>query len=106
MTVDSGMVAAIMSSAGAGTALIVVLLLTGILCTRNYVQRVENEADGWKSAYEGERAARETDHAVAEELRKAVVVQTQRADAAVEVARLTKELLEDLRRRRDEIPSA
>lgn len=100
--IDSGIISAVIASAGSGTAIIVILLLTGLLATRGYTQRIEKEADGWKEAYEAERAARATDHAGAEELRRAVVVQTQRADAAVEVAKLTKELLEDLRRRRDE----
>jgi len=88
--IDSGIISAVIASAGSGTAIIVILLLTGLLATRGYTQRIEKEA------------ARATDHAGAEELRRAVVVQTQRADAAVEVAKLTKELLEDLRRRRDE----
>jgi hypothetical protein len=104
--VDSGIASSILTSAGAGTALIVILLLTGLLATGQAMKRMERESDGWKGAYEAERAARVADHAAAEELRKAVVVQTQRADAAVEVAKLTKELLEGLRRRRDETTAA
>lgn len=88
MPVDSSLLGAILSSAGAGTALICVLLLTGILATRVYVQRLEKEADSWRAAYEAERAARATDHDATEELRRAVVAQTQRADAAVEVMSL------------------
>jgi hypothetical protein len=102
MIVDSSIASAVLTSAGAGTALIVILLLTGLLATGQAMKRIERESDGWKGAYEAERSARVADHAAAEELRKAVVAQTQRADAAVEVAKLTKELLEDLRKRRDE----
>jgi hypothetical protein len=92
--VDSSVLAAVFSSAGAGTALIVVLLLTGILSTKRYTDRLDADAAYWKAAAETERqvsAAKDT----------ALTAAVQRADAAVEVANLTKELLEDLRRRTD-----
>jgi hypothetical protein len=99
MAIDSGILTAILSSAGAGTAIIVILILTGILATRQEVQRIEKEADDWRAAYEAERAARETERKAGDELRAANIAQTQRADAAVETAKLARELLEDLRRR-------
>lgn len=92
MPVDSGILAAVISSAGAGTALIVVLILTGILSTRRYTDRLEKDADYWKDVAATERAASEAKDT-------AVTAAIQRADAAVEVAQLTKDLLEDLRRR-------
>jgi ABC-type hemin transport system ATPase subunit len=97
--IDSGIITAILSSAGAGTAIIVVLILTGVLATRQEVTRTEKEADDWKAAYEAERAARETERKAGDELRAAVIAQTERADAAVETAKLAREVLEDLRRR-------
>ena len=97
--VDSGIITAVISSAGAGTALIVILILAGLLQTRAFVERVEKEADDWKAAYEAERAARETERKANDELRAANIVQAERADAAVETAKLARELLEDLRRR-------
>jgi hypothetical protein len=62
---------------------------------------LQKDADDWKAAYEAERKARETERAAGDESRRALVLQTQRADAAVETANLTRELLEDFRRRRD-----
>lgn len=97
--IDSSMIATILSSAGAGTAIIVVLILTGILHTRADMQRVEREAEDWKTAYQGERNARDTERAANNELRAAALAQSQRADASVEAAKLARELLEDLRRR-------
>ena len=94
MPVDSGILAAVISSAGAGTALIVVLILTGILSTRRYTDKLQKDADYWKAAAATERAASEAKDT-------AVAAAIQRADAAVEVAQLTKDLLEDLRRRTD-----
>lgn len=85
---------AILQSAGAGTAVMVLLILFGILSPRTFVQRLEREADGWQAAYETERSAHD-------ETRRTLGIQTQRADAAVEAAKLTGELLNDLRRRRD-----
>jgi hypothetical protein len=99
MPVDSGTIAAILASAGSGTAVIVILILTGIMATRQEVTRLEKEAADWKAAYEAERAARETERKAGDELRAANIVQAERADAAVETAKLTRELLEDLRRR-------
>jgi thiamine biosynthesis lipoprotein ApbE len=92
--VDSGLISGILGSAGAGTALIVVMILSGILSTKRYTDRLEQEVDFWKGAYAKERelsGARD----------QALAAAVQRADAAVEVAQLTKELLEDLRRRTD-----
>jgi len=99
MPVDPGILAAVLSSAGAGTALMVVLIISGILATRQEVTRIEKEADDWKAAYEAERAARETERRAGDELRATVIAQTERADAAVETAKLAREVLEDLRRR-------
>src|SRR5437016_5209037 len=99
MPVDSGIITAVISSAGAGTALIVVLILTGILRTGQEMKLLGKEADDWKAAYEAERAARETERKANDELRAANIVQAERADAAVETAKLARELLEDLRRR-------
>jgi hypothetical protein len=89
---DSSILTQVFSSAGAGTALIVILILTGILNTSRYTDRVEAEGKHWKEAYEAERQL-----SVAKDA--AVTAAVSRADAAVEVAALTKELLEDLRRR-------
>ena len=94
---DSSVLTQIVSSAGAGTALIVVLILTGILNTSRYTDRVEAEGKRWKEAYDAERQLGTAKDA-------ALAAAVTRADAAVEVASLTKELLEDLRRRTDEIP--
>ena len=91
---DSSLLSAIIASAGAGTALMVVMLLTGVMSTWRYTNRVEADAAYWRAAAEAERqvcAAKDT----------ALAAAVQRADAAVEVANLTKELLEDLRRRTD-----
>jgi hypothetical protein len=104
VAVDSGILTAILSSAGAGTAIIVILLLTGILVTKPYLERVEREAADWKTAYEAEKQARETERRANDELRAAALVQSQRADAAVETARLAQALLEDLRRRTVDAP--
>jgi hypothetical protein len=99
VAVDSGILTAVLSTAGSGTALIVTLILTGILRTAQEMKRAEKDAGDWKAAYEAERAARETERKANDELRATVIVQTDRADAAVETAKLARELLEDLRRR-------
>jgi hypothetical protein len=106
MAVDSGILTGILSSAGAGTALIVIMMLTDILYGRSYVKRIERDADDWKSAYEAEKNARETERHANDELRAAALVQSQRADAAVETAKLAQALLEDLRRRTVNAPAA
>jgi hypothetical protein len=95
--VDSSLISTIIASAGSGTALIVVLILTGILNTSRYTDRVEAEGKRWKEAYDAERQLGAAKDA-------ALAAAVTRADAAVEVASLTKELLEDLRRRTDAIP--
>jgi hypothetical protein len=92
---DSTLLSGILGSAGAGTALIVIMILTGILSTKRYTDRLEADAEYWKAAAESERQVNTAQTAI-------VAAATQRADAAVEVAALTKELLEDLRRRTDE----
>ena len=94
---DSSVLTQVVSSAGAGTALIVVLILTGILNTSRYTDRVEAEGKRWKQAYDAERQLTAAKDA-------AIATAVARADAAVEVASLTKELLQDLRRRSDAIP--
>lgn len=96
---DPTLVSGILGSAGAGTALIVVMILTGILSTKRYTDRVEKDAVYWKTAFEAE-------HAASAAKDTAVTAAMQRADAAVEVASLTKELLEDLRRRTGETKTA
>ena len=88
----------ILSSAGVAGVMCVCFII-GLIPTRGEVQRAEKDADDWKSAYEAERAARETERKANDELRAANIVQAQRADAAVETAKLARELLEDLRRR-------
>jgi hypothetical protein len=92
MPVDSSLLSGILGSAGAGTALIVVMLLTGILSTKKYTDRLDKDVAYWKAAAETERTANIAKDAV-------VATAAQRAEAAVEVAQLTRELLEDLRRR-------
>ena len=92
---DAALLAEILRSAGAGTAIIVVLILTGFLSTKRYTDRLEKDAADWKAAAQAERAASD-----AKDLALAAAIK--RADSAVEVAALTKELLEDLRRRTDE----
>jgi hypothetical protein len=105
VAVDSGILTAILSSAGAGTAIICILLLTGLLVTKSYLERVEREAENWKTAYEAEKQARETERHANDELRAAALAQSQRADAAVETARLAQALLEDLRKRQQNAPA-
>jgi pyruvate/2-oxoglutarate dehydrogenase complex dihydrolipoamide acyltransferase (E2) component len=99
--VDSGIITAILSTAGSGTALIVVLIVLGILRTAQEAKRLEKDAADWQAAYQAERTARETERKTGDELRATVLAQTERADAAVETAKLARELLEDLRRRTD-----
>jgi hypothetical protein len=99
VAIDPGIITAILSTSGSGAALIVVLILTGILATRQEVQRVEKEAEDWQKAYAAEREARETERKAGDELRAANIAQTERADAAVETAKLARALLEDLQRR-------
>jgi hypothetical protein len=94
MPVDSSLLTGVLSSAGAGTALIVIMLLTGLLNTRRYVDRIEKDSDYWKAAYEKEQQVSAT-------ARETAAAAVRRADAAVEVAALTKDLLQDLRRRTD-----
>ena len=92
---DSALIGEILKSAGAGTAIIVILILTGILNTKRYTERVEKDAQFWKEAAETERK-------VSAAAAAAAAAAAQRADAAIEVTKLTTELLEDLRRRTGE----
>lgn len=89
---DSSVITAVFQSAGAGTALIVVLVLLGLLAPRNYIARVEREADRWHAAYT------KSDEE-AEELRKALAVQVERADNATATALRQAEILERLQSR-------
>lgn len=85
---------------GAGVAgVFCILFIAGILPTPREVRRLEKDAADWRAAYDAERTARETERKAGDELRAANIVQTERADAAVETAKLARELLEDLRRR-------
>lgn len=104
MAVDSSIIAAILSTSTSGAALIAVLLITGILSTKPLVDRITRDAADWKAAFEAEKNARETERAANDELRAAAVVQSQRADAAVETAKLATAFLEDLRKRTHEAP--
>lgn len=90
--IDSSYIAQIIQSAGAGTALMLILLLIGIVQTKTYTQRVEKEADQWHAAWEAEHKARE-------ELALALAAERQRADAAVETAKIATDVLEGLRGR-------
>lgn len=94
---DSALLSVLSSAGVAGV--FCVMFITGLVPTRGEVRRTEKEAGDWKAAYEAERTARETERRANDELRATVIVQTQRADAAVETAKLARELLEDLRRR-------
>jgi Tfp pilus assembly protein PilX len=99
VAVDSGIITAVLSTVTGSGGIIVTLITTGILRTGQETKRLEKNADDWKAAYEAERAARETERKAGDELRATVIVQTDRADAAVETAKLARELLEDFRRR-------
>lgn len=90
---DSAIITTILQSAGAGTAIIVVLLLTGMLVTGRSAQRSEKETESWRAAYESERAAHQKTAA-------ALAVASDRAETAVETARITKELLEYVQQQR------
>lgn len=94
---DSALLSVLSSAGVAG--IFCVLFIIGILPTPRELQRIEKEADDWKTAYQGERAARETERKANEELRAANLAQTERADASVETAKLALTLFEDLRRR-------
>jgi hypothetical protein len=89
--IPDSVIAAIFSSAGAGTAIICVLLLTGALSTRLYTQRLEKDSADWHAAYDDERKAHQA-------TRDALILASDRAEAAVETAKLTRMLLEEARR--------
>jgi hypothetical protein len=99
--VPDGALLSILSSAGVA-GVFCVFYVTGLVPTRGEVRLAEKDAGNWKAAYEAERTARETERRANDELRAANIVQAQRADAAVETAKLARELLEDLRRRTHE----
>ena len=88
----------ILSSAGVA-GVFCIFYVIGLVPTRGEVRLAEKQADNWKAAYEAERAARETERKTNDEMRATVIVQTERADAAVETAKMARELLEDFRRR-------
>jgi hypothetical protein len=94
---DSSLLSAVIASAGAGTALMVIMLLTGVMSTWRYTARIEKDVEYWKSAAEAERQVSAAKDA-------ALAAAIQRADAAVEMATLTKDLLQDLKRRSDADP--
>ena len=91
--VDATLIGTILQSAGTGTAIIVVLILIGAIAPRSYVTRVEADADRWHAAYEAKDRE-------AGELRAALAVQTERADAAVQAAQRSADILERLQPRR------
>jgi hypothetical protein len=90
--VDASLIGTILQSAGTGTAIIVVLLLLGIVNTRSYTARIEQEADRWHAAYEAKDKE-------AAELRTELAVQAERAGAAVAAAQRTADVLERLQAR-------
>lgn len=91
---DKSLIGVILSNAGVGTAIIVVLILLGILSPKNYTQRVEKEAERWHAAYEASRTENE-------ELRKTVAVHADRAQAATDAAQHSADVLERLVTRSD-----
>jgi MOSC domain-containing protein YiiM len=101
MAVDPSILTAVLSTTGTGTGVMVALIISGVLRTGQEVKRVEKDADDWKTAYESEKNARETERKANDELRATALVQSQRADAAVETAKLATALLNDLRKRTD-----
>jgi hypothetical protein len=101
MAVDPSIVTAVLSTTGTGTGVVVALIISGVLRTGQEVKRLEKETDDWKAAYKGEKEARETDRKANDELRGAALVQSQRADAAVETAKLATAFLNDIRKRAD-----
>src|SRR5215468_4428833 len=90
--VDSSLIGSILQSAGAGTAIIVVLMLIGIISPKSYTDRVEAEADKWYKAWDESRAE-------VDELRRALAVQAERTDAAVSTAQHSAALLDRLQTR-------
>jgi phosphoenolpyruvate-protein kinase (PTS system EI component) len=97
--VDSTLVGSILQSAGAGTAIIVVLILLGIISPRSYVTRVEAEADKWYKAWEASRTE-------VEELRRTLAVQAERTDNAIAAAQRSTETLERFQMRMPNVVEA
>jgi hypothetical protein len=97
--VDSTLVGSILQSAGAGTAIIVVLILLGIISPRSYITRVEAEADQWHKAWEASRAE-------VEELRRTLAVQSERTDNALAAAQRSAETLERFQMRMPNVVEA
>jgi hypothetical protein len=87
--VSDTLIAAILQSAGMGTAIIVILIMMGFLDPKKYTNRLEKEADGWRTAYEASRAENE-------ELRRLAAIHAERADTAAAVAQRATETLERL----------
>lgn len=90
---DSALLTGVLSSAGAGTAIMVILWLCGLLYAKPSYDRVIHEADNWHTAYDAERTAHQA-------TRDALVVANQRAEAAIETARVTKQLLDYIQQQR------
>jgi hypothetical protein len=87
--VSDSLIAAILQSGGIGTAIIVVLIMLGFLDPKKYTDRLEQEADRWRTAYEASRAENE-------ELRRQTAVHADRAEVAAQVAQRATETLERL----------
>jgi len=94
--VDSTLIGSILQSAGAGTAIIVVLILIGIISPKSYTDRVEAEADKWYKAWEASRTE-------VDELRRALAVQGERTDNAVAAAQQSAALLERFQARMGDV---
>jgi len=94
--VDSSLIGSILQSAGAGTAIIVVLMLIGIISPKSYTDRVEAEADKWYKAWEASRTE-------VEELRRALAVQGERTDNALAAAQQSASVLDRLQARMGDV---
>jgi len=97
--VDSTLIGSILQSAGAGTAIIVVLMLIGIISPRSYTDRVEKEADKWYKAWEESRTE-------VDELRRGLAIQSERTDNAVAAAQQSAALLDRLQARMPDVDTA
>lgn len=95
-TVSADLIGVILQSAGTGTAIIVVLIILGVLSPKSYTARLEKEAAQWHAAFEASRAE-------AGEKDKIIAVQTARADAAVEAAQRTADILDRLQARNSDV---
>jgi len=84
---DSSIIGAILSNAGVGCAIMMVLILTGILDTSKNVKRAEDEAAKWYEAWK-------TSQEVIVELRESLATQTARANVSVEATERLTAMLE------------